>query len=388
MFEYCAGRCRSSALVAGLIIAVSTSEWALSHHVDDKSPATPPMEFYAREAAELRRDFSDSAKALRGVIDTVKLWPAGMTLNACFYDGDRRLKAFFARVAKEWLPRTSLKIDFDENSGFRACSAHPYDDIRISFRQKGNWSYLGIDSIHPEIIDKGVSLNVETQGLPFDRLNLKWMREVTLHEIGHALGLQHEHQSPESLCDREFNWPRIISHGRRSWGWDEEKIRYNFESLVSSERFRTTPYDRASIMHYSLPAWMFRNGRKSRCYVAGPRNISRLDREAVRDAYPIQVSQQNDELQRRANAAGAVIGRLNLVPQQLGKAGERLASTLRYVKRDLTLQVPIGPAAGKTRSLLGALKPCAGESLEVAGAPGVDCGVAADGSSLTIVLKP
>jgi len=163
------------------------------------------MVAYAEELAALKADFGGAASPVRGVFRQMNLWNAGSTLKACFYDGDSNLKAFFVRTAQKWLPGTSLKVDFGNNPGFRVCGSSTKEDIRITFAKKGYWSYIGTDSIHPSVLKEGASLNIETNGLPFERLNIQSIERSVLHETGHALGLLHEHQSPAAKCGEEFD---------------------------------------------------------------------------------------------------------------------------------------------------------------------------------------
>ncbi len=111
-------------------------------------------------------------------------------------------------------------------------------------------------------------------------VNLSHIEEVSLHEFGHALGLLHEHQSPESKCENEFDWPRVHSYAKRNWGWDEATVKDNFSPYISDPRLRTTPYDRNSII--TIPcrngcsngatalAASFRNPRAYRNLIAQP----------------------------------------------------------------------------------------------------------------------
>jgi hypothetical protein len=111
-----------------------------------------------------------AAHPLRGVFNQLNLWNTGSMLTACFYDGDSKLKAFFSRIAREWLEGTSLQIDFGESAGLRSCNDAPNADIRITFAQKGSWSFNGTDSLSQQVLQKGASLSIETNGAPFERL--------------------------------------------------------------------------------------------------------------------------------------------------------------------------------------------------------------------------
>jgi hypothetical protein len=197
----------------------------------------------AEELRALKADFGGGAPALRGVFNQLNLWNTGSMLTACFYDGDSKLKAFFSRIAREWLEGTSLQIDFGESAGLRSCNDAPNADIRITFAQKGSWSFIGTDSLSQQVLQKGASLSIETNGAPFERLNQQRFEETILHEVGHALGLLHEHQSPESKCDEEFDWTKIFDFGTKYLRWDNQTVRDNFNAYFLSPRLRTTAYD-------------------------------------------------------------------------------------------------------------------------------------------------
>jgi hypothetical protein len=141
-------------------------------------------------------------------------------------------------------------------------------------------------------------------------------------------------------------------------------------------------------MHYALPAWMFKRGKSSRCYVSGPRALSRVDRATILDAYPATVALQDNELQKRASITAAVMGSLDLNATQLAMAGVKIAQSLRHHHRKMNLQFALGPNGVVLRSGEAMLSPCDGESVRMAALPSIRCGVAPDGSSLVIEIDP
>jgi hypothetical protein len=81
-------------------------------------------------------------------------------------------------------------------------------------------------------------------------------RGTVLHEFGHAIGLHHEHQSPNEA----YHWQeaQIISEmSKAPNNWDEQTIRSNvIDSLLkgsSRSAFFTTKFDPQSIMIYDIP---------------------------------------------------------------------------------------------------------------------------------------
>jgi len=151
------GRSLVKKALSNAFLAIGAMIWTtnpgLAHSLgqEGSTDLTPPMIVYAEEIASMKNQFGPGGGVLRGVFNEMNLWNAGTMLQACFYDGEQDLQNFFVRAASRWLPGTSLKVDFGPSSNFRTCQVNSNSDIRISFAQKGSWSYIGSD-ILPDVV--------------------------------------------------------------------------------------------------------------------------------------------------------------------------------------------------------------------------------------------
>ncbi|MER9134746.1 M12 family metallopeptidase [Mesorhizobium sp. M0830] len=370
-------------LVASVGVAIFLScYWGnvFAHTLGLLDPATRRD---AEELAGLTEAFGDAAPETKGVYDSLKLWDTKNKLSACFLDGDKSLKKFFVKTANEWLDGTSITVDFGDPPNFGVCTGTSEEDIRISFKQEGSWSFIGTDSLLPDAV-KTASLNIQTDGAAFSSLNKAWLEETILHEVGHALGLEHEHQSPEAHCDDEFAWDVAIPKIEKEWGWSEDEILFNFKQMVASPRLRTTPYDRKSIMHYALPAWMFKKGRKSRCFISQPTRISHTDRETIQAAYPADSQLQSESIKRSVARIATDIGDQKWDTDQWKVIGNDVGEILARSGRKMSLSVPISPQDQPGLKTGSPERSCnSGESAAV-GTPKFSCAIAEDGSKMVI----
>lgn len=146
-------------------------------------------------------------------------------------------------------------------------------DIRIGFDYSaGSWSFIGTDAL---LISESEST-----------MNFGWSVQsdfaTVLHEIGHSIGLLHEHQSPNrSLV---FNESQVLND-LSAQGWTAQQVQSNIFDTANVDV--SSGYDVPSIMHYSMPgSWILSPEPYS--FTGTPLNssLSQLDIDWAATAYP------------------------------------------------------------------------------------------------------
>jgi hypothetical protein len=106
------------------------------------------------------------------------------------------------------------------------------------------------------------------------------MAASMLHEFGHALGLIHEHASPNA----SLPWNKQQVYKERSGPpnyWDKQTIDYNvFYRYTSITTYR--PFDVDSVMMNSYPGTWFLDGQARR----GGMVLSESDKRFIAQLYP------------------------------------------------------------------------------------------------------
>ncbi|HEA31045.1 MAG TPA: hypothetical protein ENH91_13815 [Leeuwenhoekiella sp.] len=238
--------------------------------------------------------------SLELVLDDLKLWRVG-TITVSFKGGDSALHEKLANTAKIWSDYGNISFDFgyNETTGqYRQWSPNDESNVRVGFEYAGYWSLVGNDSVDTAIVSAGeITLNLSNfdKNLPPD-----WAG-VALHEFGHALGFQHEHQTPAFTCD--FDWPTLYDYlGGPPNYWTKAKVDHNLRQLQEGG-LTFSAHDKHSIMHYSFPAWMFISKEKSPCFTEENTALSEEDKRMMQVAYPYE----NDLIQERdVNRMGAL----------------------------------------------------------------------------------
>lgn len=150
--------------------------------------------------------------------------------------------------------------------------------VRISFGGGGYWSYIGTDNL--QIPANRQTMNLE--GFSLNTSESEWLR-VVQHEFGHALGCPHEHARPAvvDLLDPR----KVINYFSRTQGWDEQTIREQILTPLDERSFQagsSPAADQSSIMAYSFPGSLTRNGRP----VPGGNDFSPTDKTYFNKLYP------------------------------------------------------------------------------------------------------
>lgn len=169
----------------------------------------------------------------RSVIYKGKTWNNGDTIDIAFLNGTKEEIAIVKEVYGE-LSFLNLTFNFVSDS--------KVSDIRWTFTKGlGSWSFLGTDAM---FVDKSSST-----------VNIGWTvdKSTVRHELGHSLGLAHEHQSPNAT----INWDRdavIKDLSGPPNNWSVEQIDYNVFNTLNRELVYATSFDTTSIMLYGFPA--------------------------------------------------------------------------------------------------------------------------------------
>jgi hypothetical protein len=255
---------------------------------------------------------------LQSVVSISRSWTPGATITVAFKGGSTELRTRIIDATRPWTDAANIHLDFgDASQGYRQWSTSDSTyrgDIRIAFDgppEGGYWSMVGRDSINTALRGSNMSsMNLEgfTEGLPWD-----W-QAVVLHEFGHALGFEHEHQNPASTCEQEYRWNDdpgytatrdsrnqfIRDHQGRYPGiysvlggppnsWSGEQIDFNMRRFANTTDLLFSSFDRDSIMKYRFDSQLFRNlsvSTSSGCYSPATFVLSAQDRQAAARKYP------------------------------------------------------------------------------------------------------
>ncbi|AVA26065.1 M12 family metallopeptidase [Rhizobium sp. NXC24] len=286
-------------------------ESAVSHDLANLGPPPPPDSLLNSLLPKLATATlsAQNRTAVQSIVEHADVWTKPVP-TVCFGPSKTAtersdLVRHIIAVASEWTTNNSgVVLDFGHPS-FRLCSASASADIRIDVSDGGShakfFSQVGRAS-HANIPDDGyfsMELQFPTQAAPdwYEYYSSeKVFRFYVLHEFGHALGLQHEHQRKH--CDYDFDY--IAKHFNFKSAKDaEEQMKQIFfvsdDSYTNNSIDSSTPYDPLSIMKYNMSdkespdhddPKVYKDGSNSPCYKSfWISDISQLDFEGVRKVY-------------------------------------------------------------------------------------------------------
>jgi hypothetical protein len=229
---------------------------------------------------------------LEAIVQTRNKWVNGTVLHYYFFDrdtdgsqvrftdGTTRFVSWVGAEDQQQAVRDAFAAWKSAGMGLevREVSDRSEAEIRIGFQQgDGAWSYLGRD-----VLNQGV--DARTMNFGWD-VTTPYGRSTALHEIGHTLGMPHEHQNPFSGI--VWNEQAVYDYlGGPPNNWDRGRAYHNVLRKLDPAEVEGSAWDPDSIMHYPFPAGLITAPPEYATGIFPPGTLSPMDREFVARWYP------------------------------------------------------------------------------------------------------
>ena len=241
-----------------------------------------------------------------------KFWPVGKVLTISVLGGSPDEIAFIMKGAAEWEKYANIK--------FKYIDEWKEAIIRVQLDPAaGSYSYIGNDA--EKINNDQPTMNF---GWLHDDIRLNDLATV-LHELGHALGLGHEHQNPNQPIPFDREETIGMFSGAPNY-WTVTMIEHNILNVIPIDEVDATATDYESVMMYYFPGSITTNG------IGTKQNkvLSALDKKFIGLIYPFEDKKRDEAfINLRAYLRDIWHNRsLNRLTKQ------QILTTLGYLKAD------------------------------------------------------
>lgn len=246
----------------------------------------------------------------RALVVLANKWANGTTLHYSFLGTVADAQKEAVRRAFAHWKAVGIGLNFTE-------VAKPSEaEVRIGFVSgDGSWSYIGTLVLSQPV-------NARTMNFGWD-LTTKYGFDTALHEIGHTLGMPHEHQNPYAgiVWDEEAVYRALGEPPNR---WDRNTTYHNIIRKLDSRTVRGSEWDRNSVMHYQFQPGLIKEPAELRNGLTPAGGLSAADKNWARAFYPALSD---------GDAKPLGVGRSELLPAAAGEQANYLvrpAATRKY----------------------------------------------------------
>jgi len=244
---------------------------------------TAPRRYCSQPIQPLRHfEIGMPAGRARAILAEGKKWVSGTQITYyCFKSGDS--------VPVSWLGGNSDLGVVDEafdtwaklgiGISFRRVNTPEDAMVRIGFNPAdGSWSYVGRDVLNIK------SLQERTMNFGWP-LTTSYGRDTALHEIGHTIGLEHEHENPNAGIT--WNRQAVLDYFKGPPNnWDDAQIEWNILRKIPVSEIKGTTWDPDSVMEYQFDAGLIDEPAPYKAGIKPKGGLSQADKSWVLESYP------------------------------------------------------------------------------------------------------
>lgn len=245
---------------------------------------------YCNQPPHVPRTFDPSVSQHRMgfILSTSAKWVNGTEIKYMFIEGPEAQKNVVRDAFKAW-KALGIGISFTEVTNV--------DDamVRIGFDlTDGSWSYVG-----REILT--IPKTKRTMNFGWDLTADSYGMTTAIHEIGHTIGFQHEHQSPFSGI--EWNVPAVYKEfSGPPNNWPKSQIDSNIINKLPPNQVQGSVWDPKSIMEYEFGPGLVLKPDAYQKGIFPPGILSVNDIKGVKSFYPVVAANKTVKLQLHKSA--------------------------------------------------------------------------------------
>ena len=197
-------------------------------------------------------------------------WVNGTVLHYHFLGGPSAQQQAVRDAFAEW-KQLGIGLDFVEVHD--ASEA----EVRVAFADDGSWSYVGRDVL-------GINTTEPTMNFGWD-LTDDYGHTTALHEIGHTIGLPHEHQNPFAglVWDEQAVYTYFAGAPNN---WPHDQTFENVLRKLDASEVEGSRWDANSVMEYWFPAGLIKKPAKYAQGLNPAGGLSAADKKWVKTWYP------------------------------------------------------------------------------------------------------